>query len=68
MKYASTYRVFSNKKHIATFSYTRGGEFWFLTIENHITGIWETRTYKTERAMNAQITVMTKRFLRIYGE
>jgi len=67
MKYANTYRVFSNKKHIATFSYTCGGGFWFLTIENKITGIWETRTYKTERAMNAQITAMTKRFLRIYG-
>ena len=67
MKYASTCRVFAGEKHIATFSHTCGGGFWFLTIENKITGIWETRTYKTERAMNAQITAMTKRFLRIYG-
>ena len=68
MKYASTYRAFSNKKHIATFSHTCSNGIWFLTIENQITGIWETRTYKTERAMNAQITAMTKRFLRIYGK
>lgn len=67
MKYANTYRVFIDEKHIATFSHTCGGGFWLLTIENKITGICETRTYKTERAMDAQITAMTNRFIRIYG-
>ena len=67
MKYANTFKVFCNKKHVATFTHTCAGGLWFLTIENIVTGVWETRTYKTERAMNAQITARTNRFFRIYG-
>lgn len=67
MKYASKYEVFCNKKHVATFTHTCGNGLWFLTIENVVTGMCETRTYKTERAMNAQITAYTNKFFRIYG-
>ena len=67
MKYAQIYRVFKDGKHIATFSHVQGGGYWFLTIENELTNVWETRVYKTESAMNAQITRLTKCFLRVYG-
>ena len=67
MKYASKYEVFCNKKHVATFTHACSGGLWFLTIENVVTGVWETRKYKTERAMNAQITSYTNKFFRIYG-
>ena len=66
-KYAETFRVFSGEKHLATITHTRGREYFFVTFENIAARKWETRVYKTESAMNAQITKYTNRILKNYG-
>lgn len=39
----------------------------YVTFQNNITGVKETRVYKTERAADIQITKTHNKFSRVYG-
>ena len=70
MKYANVYTMQINDEHIATFEKFHSHKArkpYGLLITNEKTGVYDARYYQTERARDAQITMYSNRFLRVYG-